>query len=133
MKARDELRATTLRLLSTTIHNAEIDKHEKLSEEEEITLVQKEVKKRQDAITLYKQGGAQEKADREEAEIKILKEFLPEEVSTSELEKLVEEAIQKTGASGMADMGKVIGMVKVQVGARAQGSTIAELVKAKLS
>ena len=133
MKAKDELRATTLRLLSTAIHNAEIDKHEKLSEEEEISLVQKEVKKRQDAIELYKQGGADEKVEREEAEMKVLKEFLPAEMAGDELEKVVDEAITKTGASGMADMGKVIGMVKGQVGAKAQGSTIAQIVKSKLS
>lgn len=133
MKSGDELRKTTLKLLSTAFHNAEIDKKDKLSEAEEVNIVQQEVKRRLDAIELYKKGGATEKANREEAEIKILKEFLPKEMSEKQLEKVVEETIEKTGASDMKDMGKVIGVVKSQVGARAQGSDIARVAKDKLS
>jgi hypothetical protein len=132
MKAKDELRTTTLKLLSTALHNAEIDKHGKLTSDEEIVLVQREVKKRQDAIVLYRQGGAEEKAKREEAEIVVLKEFLPEEMAREDLIKVIDTAIAKTGAEKVSDMGKIIGMVKAEVGAQAQGSTIAKLVKEKL-
>jgi len=133
LKSHDELRQTTLRLLSASLHNAQIDKRAKLSEEEEIIIVQKEVKKRIDAIVLYKRGGALDRAKREEAEIIILKEFLPEEITAGELEKIVNDTILQLNASSLSDMGKVIGAIKSKVGARAQGAVIAQLVKEKLS
>lgn len=131
-KGGDELRTTTLKLLSAALHNAEIAKIGKLTEEEEIAIVQREVKKRNDAIVLYKQGGALDRAEREQNEIVILQEFLPEQISESELEELVKAAISETQATDMKDMGKVIGLVKSKVGAKAQGSQIAEMVKKNL-
>lgn len=132
-KSGDELRTTTLKLLSAALHNAEIAKIGKLTEEEEIVIVQREIKKRSDAIVLYKQGGAIEKAKREEDETAILSEFLPEQMTPEALEKIIDEAIAQTGASTISDMGKVMALVKQQVGAQAPGATIAESVKRKLA
>lgn len=134
MKSGDELRTTTLRLLSAALHNAEIDKkREKLTEEEETAIVKREAKKRTDAIELYERGGAKEKAERERKELEILKEYLPEEMSDENLTKIVEETIKQSGASSMADMGKVMGMVMGKVKGQADGNRVSSIVKQKLS
>jgi len=134
MKSRDELRTTTLRLLSTALHNAEIDKkREKLTEEEEIAIVKREVKKRKDAIELYEKGGAKDKADRERKELEILKEYLPEEMGDEDLEKIVDESIKQMDAKSMADMGKVMGAVMGKVKGQADGNRVSAIVKKKLS
>lgn len=134
MKSGDELKTTTLKLLSTALHNAEIDKkREKLTEDEEIVIVKREVKKRKDAIELYEKGGAKEKAEREKKELEILKEYLPEEMSDEELSKIVEETIKQSGAKTMTDMGKVMGMVMGKVKGQADGNRVSSIVKQKLS
>jgi uncharacterized protein YqeY len=134
MKVGDKLRVETLKLLSSAFTNAEIaKKREKLNEEEEIKIVKSEVKKRQDAIELYEKGGAKDKAEKEKKEIKILQEYLPEQINDQELEKIVEDAIKEVGASPMADMGKVIGVVMKKVGSTADGNRVSSLVKKKLS
>lgn len=133
MKKGDELRATTLRLLSSELHNAKIDKRGDLTEEEELSIVQKEAKKRKDAIEAYEKAGAEEKAKREEEELSVLEEFLPEQLSDEELDKIVDEAIEATGAKGMSDMSNVIGDVMGKVKGKADGKRVSEIVKSKLS
>ena len=130
MKAGDRLRVETLKMLSAALTNAEIaKKREKLTEEEELKIVQSEINKRKDAIQLYKKGGAKQKAEKEEKEIQILRKFLPEQLSDEEIERIVEDAIKKVGASSIADMGKVMGMVMKEVGSRADGNRVSALVK----
>jgi uncharacterized protein YqeY len=133
VKAGNELRATTLRLLSSELHNAKIDKREALNEEEEISVVQKEIKKRKDAIEAYEKAGADEKAQREKDELAILKEFLPEQLSEQQLQELVDEAIEKTGAKQMSDIGKAIGYVVGKAKGQVEGVRVSKLVKKKLS
>jgi uncharacterized protein len=133
MKAHDDLRVSTLKLLSSALSYEKIAKMHDLSEEEEIAVVQKEVKKRKDAVELYRKGDAEEKAVKEEAEIQILKEFLPEEMTDNELTGLVEAAIAETGAKEMRDMGRVIVLVKEKTQGRADGARISQLVKNKLT
>src|SRR4030043_2193447 len=111
MKVKDEIRLSTLRMLSSALNYEFIAKQHKLSEEEEIAVVRKEVKKRNDAIEAYKKAGADDRAEKETAEKKILEEYLPAQMPDEELEKLVDEAINQTGAKTMQDMGKEIGMV----------------------
>ncbi len=132
MKAHDEIRVSTLKLLSSALSYEKINQMHDLSDEEEMAVVQKEVKKRNDAIKLYRQGGSEEKAAYEESELVILKEFLPEEMGEDELMGLVEAAIAETGAKEMRDMGKVITLVKEKVQGRAEGGKISEMVKQKL-
>ena len=133
MKARDSVRVSTLKMLSSELHNATIDNHNELSEEQELEVVKKEAKKRRDSIEAYEKAGREELAESEKQELKILEEYLPEQISDEELEKIVADSIDQTGASTMADMGKVMGLVKQKAGASADGSRIAELVKNKLS
>ncbi|MBU0570254.1 GatB/YqeY domain-containing protein [Patescibacteria group bacterium] len=141
MKARDELRVSTLKMLSSAIHYEEIKKRDltsddnregTLTEEEEMTVVRKEAKKRKDAIELYERGGADDKANREKEELKILQEYLPRELPDDEVAKIIDEAINKTGAKEMSDMGKVIGMVMGQTKGNVDGKRVSEIVKSKL-
>jgi hypothetical protein len=132
MKARDFLRTETLRMLSSSFNYERIALQHDLTEEEELGVIRKQAKQRRDSIEAYKKAGSEERAQKEEAELKILQEFLPPEMDRSELEKLVAEAVNATGASSMADMGKVIGAVKAKA-PNADGSTIAEIVKLKLN
>lgn len=132
MRAHDELRVSTLKLLYSALKYEKIAKMHDLSDQEELAVVQKEVKKRKDAIALYRQGGSEEKAAYEESELVILKEFLPEEMEESELVNLVNSVIEETGATLIKDMGKVMSLVKEKAAGKADGGKIAELVKSKL-
>lgn len=133
MKAKDEIRLSTLKLLSSALHNAEIDKRGDLSEEEEMEVVRREAKKRKDAIEAYENAGAKDRAEKEKKELGILQKYLPAELGDEELEKIVEEAISAIGAENMKDMGKIIGMVMSKAKGRADGKKVAEMVKNKLS
>jgi len=132
MKARDEIRVSTLRLLLSAFNYERIDKQHELTDSEEEVVIRKEAKKRRDAIEAYKKAGADDRARKEQKELEILQEFLPPEMSEEELTKIVESAISKTGAVALSDMGKVIGMVKGRA-PDADGARIAEIVKNKLS
>lgn len=131
MKAHDEVRVSTLRLLSSAFNYEFIAKQHKLTEEEELVVIQKQAKQRRDSIEAYKKAGAEDRAAREEAELKILQEFLPPEIDEATLSKLVEEAINLSGAKTTSDMGRVIGMVKAKA-PNADGSKIAQIVSSKL-
>ncbi len=133
MKARDEIRLSTLKMLLAALHNAKIEKREDLNEEEELMAVRKEAKKRQDAIEAYEKVKREDRAEQEKKELAILKEFLPKGLSDKELTKMVEEAISATKAETMKDMGKVIGVVMGKAKGRADGKKVSELVRSKLS
>lgn len=133
MKAKESIRLSTLRMLSSEIHNAEIDKGEQLSEKEELSVVRKEVKKRRDAIEAYAQAGRSELVEREEAELKVLNEFMPKQMSEEEVEKTVSQIISKLDANSMSEMGRVIGAVMNKIGDRADGTLVSKIVKQKLS
>lgn len=133
LKARDEIRLSTLRLLSSALNYEFIAKQHKLSEEEELVVVGREAKKRKDAIEAYEKAGAKDRAEKEKKELTILEEYLPEQMKDEELTKLVEEAISLTGATTIADMGKVMAAVMSKVQGRADGGRVSSLVKQKLS
>jgi uncharacterized protein len=133
MKKRDEIRLSTLRLLSASLHNAKIAKMGDLTEQEELEIVRKEAKKRQDAIEAYENVGAKDRADKERKELEILKEYLPAEMNDTDLEKIVDEAIAKVKASSPQDMGKVMAAVMPEVKGRADGKKVSALVQKKLS
>jgi uncharacterized protein len=145
MKARDELRLSTLRMLSSALHNAKIDKRRDLTEEEEMAIVGKEAKKRRDAIEAYEKlkdlktekqktgASLEDRISREADELKILGEFLPEQMEESELSDLIDQVIKEIKPEGMRDMGKVIGLVKEKAGGTAEGARVAEMVKSKLT
>ena len=133
LKAKDEIRLSTLRLLSSALNYEFIAKQHKLSKEEELVVVGREAKKRKDAIEAYEKAGAMDRAEKEKKELLILEKYLPAQMADEELTKLVEEAISQTGATTIADMGKVMGAVMAKVQGRADGGRASSLVKQKLS
>lgn len=132
MKAGDSVRVSTLKLLSNAIHNEEIAKQAGLTPEEELQIVRRQVKQREEAIELYKKGGRQELVDKETAELAVLKEFLPAEMSEDEIAKIVDEVISQTKASGMQDFGRVMGAVMGKLKGQASGDVVAEVVRKRL-
>lgn len=134
LKDKDELTTLVLRQLKTSITNAEIANSRKdLSEEQVIKIFRSEVKKRKEAAKLYFQGGREELAAKENAEIEVIKKYLPAEISEDQIKAKVTEIVEKLGASGMQDMGKVIGAVVKELGGAADGSIVSKLVKEQLS
>lgn len=131
--ARDEIKVSTLRLLLSEIHNSEIAKGEELSDEDIISVIQREVKKRKEATASFRQGSREEAARKEETEQKVLEAYLPSQLSNEELTKIVEDSINELGAKTMADMGKVIGLVISKVKGQADGGMVSAFVKERLS
>ena len=129
MLAKDAARLGTLRLLKSAIGYTEIErKADKLSDGDFIAVVQKEVKKRRDSIEQFEKGGRVELAEKERAEIAVLESFLPQPLSSEELEQLIKATIQELGATGKKDMGPVIKAVQAKVAGRADGKTISGMV-----
>lgn len=131
MKAHNEVKVSTLRLLSSAFNYEKIAKQHELTEEEELVVIRKEVKQRRDSIEAYDKAGRSDLSEKEKAELEILQEFLPPEMSDEELSKIVEEAISAINPTGMQDIGKVIGYVRGKAPS-ADGGKVAGLVKAKL-
>ncbi len=131
MKAHDAVRTSTLKMLSAEIHNYQID-HPEMTDEEELSVIKKEAKKRKDSIEAYLKANLNNRVESEQAELKILQEFLPEETSDADLEKFVNEVISETHAKVIKEMGMVIGKVMQKAKGNADGGKVAELVKQKL-
>jgi len=129
MLAKDAERLNTIRMLKSAIGYVQIErKNENLSDSDLIAIVQKEVKKRRDSVEQYESGGRPELAEKEKKEIAVLEEFLPQALSIGELEVLVKEAFQESGATSKRDMGKVIKLAQTKAAGGAEGKTISELV-----
>ena len=137
MKARDERRVSTLRLVNAALKNADIEAQGKgkhaLSDEELLGLLQKLIKQRQEAIELYDKAGRTELADRERGEIEIITSYLPKQMSEAEAQAAVGEAIKATGATSIKDMGKVMAVLKQDYAGRLDFGKASGLVKAMLS
>lgn len=131
---RRELEVSVLRMLLSEIKYLKIQKGvEELEDKDLLQVIQKELKKRKEAEESFKTGGRMDSAEKEGLEAKILEKYLPEQISDSELETQIDEAIRKTGASSMQDMGKVIGMVMANVGSGADGLRVSSMIKNKLA
>ena len=129
MLAKDADKLSTLRLLKSALGYVQIErKTETLPDADFVSLVQKEVKKRRDAIEQYEKGGRPELAAKEKSEIPVLETFLPKALSPEELEQLVKATIAETGATSKKDMGPVIKAVQAKAAGRADGKTISGLV-----
>jgi uncharacterized protein len=133
MLARDNERRDALRLLLSSLRNAEKELQRPLSEEEELQVLQRERKRRIEAADAFRSGGRPERAESEERELAILEEFMPEPLSEEELEEIVDDAIAENGATSMRDFGRVMADVMPQVSGRADGSVVSQLVKEKLA
>ena len=134
MRVKNELRLSVLRMLSSAMHNREIEKRakggaEELSEEEVVVSIRSEVKKRRDAITEFTKGGRQDLVDKESAELKILEEYLPQELAEEEIEKIVREVITAAGMAGQKDFGRAMGEVMKKIKGRASGDRVSGVVR----
>ena len=133
MKNKDELKKNTVTMIRAAIKQIEVDKRVELEDNDIIDIISKEAKKRKDALAEFEKAGRQDLIDQTNAELALIKAYLPEELSTEELTKIIEDTIAEVGAETMKDMGKVMQAVKSKTAGRADGKTINEIVKAKLS
>ena len=133
MLARDGARRDALRLIVSSLKSAEKDLQRPLSDEEELQVLQRERKKRQEAAQAFRDAGREEQAAGEESELAILEEFMPEPLSEDELERIVDDAIAENKATNMRDMGRVMADVMPQIAGRADGSAVSQLVREKLA
>ncbi len=135
MKAKDSAKLEALRAVKSAIllANTESSSKDGLTEEEEMKLLQKLVKQRKESAEIYKEQGREDLAEPELKQAEVIEEFLPEQMSEAEIEAKVDEIIAKTGASGMQDMGKVMGMATGELAGKADGKTISTIVRKKLS
>jgi uncharacterized protein len=134
MKGRDELRAATLRMALTAITTEEVAGKQArvLSDEEVLTVLARETRKRREAADAFTEGGRTDRAERELAESDVLKEYLPEQLSDAELAEVVAAAVAETGAAGPKAMGQVMKVVNPKVKGRAEGSRVAAEVRRQL-
>jgi len=132
-KAKDKIRLSALRLIKSAVHNREIDAHHELTDTELLQVLSSLVKQRQDSIEQFKKGNRQDLVDKEEAELKVIKGFMPEQMSGEEIEAEISKAIAETGAAGIKDMGKVMKALMPKTTGKADGKLVSELVKKRLS
>ena len=134
MKAKDSETLEALRAVKGAIILAKTDNgQQEITEEQEVKLVQKLVKQRKDSAQLYREQNREDLAEPEEKQAEVISQFLPEQLSEAEIEAKVEDIIAQTGAEGMKDMGKVMGIASQQLAGKADGKTISIIVKKKTS
>ena len=135
MKSKDTVALESLRAVKSALllANTDAGAKEELSEEDEVKLLQRLVKQRKESAAIYKEQGRADLAEPELAQAAIIEKFLPAQLSNEEIEKVVGDVIAQTGAEGMKDMGKVMGIVSQKLAGQADGKTISSIVKAKLA
>jgi len=133
MRAHDNERRDALRLIVSSLKSAEKELLRPLSDDEALQVLQRERKKRVEAAEAFRSAGREEQAAKEEAELEILEEFMPEPLSEDELERIVDDAIAENKATSMRDMGRVMADVMPQIAGRADGSAVSQLVREKLA
>ncbi len=132
MKGGEKARLGVIRLITAAIKQREVDERIELDDEQVLVVLDKMVKQRRDSIKQYTDAGREDLAAIEEAEVEIIQTYLPAALSEDEIAAIVEAAIAQTGASSMADMGKVMGIVKPQVQGRGDMGAVSGIVKQKL-
>jgi uncharacterized protein YqeY len=135
MRAKDTLKLEALRAIKSAVLLAKTASagDAELSEEEEIKLLQKLVKQRKDSALIFREQNRDDLATPEEAQAEVIAKFLPEQLTTEAIEKIIDDIIAKTGAEGMKDMGKVMGMASKEMEGKADGKTISTIVKQRLN
>lgn len=134
MKAKDQAALRSIRAVKAALLLMKTDgTGAEITEEKEIKLLQKLVKQRQDSLTIYEEQGREDLAVTEREEIAVISKYLPEQMSTEDLTALIKDIIAQTGAEGMKDMGKVMGMASAKLAGKADGKTISSVVKGLLS
>ena len=133
MRAGDAGRRDALRLILASLKSAEKDLLRPLHEDEELQVLQRERKRRIEAAEAFRGGGREEQAAKEDAELAVLEEFMPEPLSEEELERILDDAIAENGATSMRDMGRVMKDVMPQVAGRADGTVVSQMLREKLA
>lgn len=133
MLAKDKARLGAIRLLMAEIKQREVDSRIELNDEDILAVVTKMVKQRRDSISQFEAAGRQDLADKESAEIVVLQKFLPQQLTADEIAALIEQAITESGAAVMADMGKVMAVLKPKIQGRADVGAVSAQVKTRLA
>ena len=133
MRAKDQVSLSTIRLINAAIKQFEVDERTEADDAKVISILTKMVKQRKDSAKIYTEAGRQDLADKENAEIEILNRYLPQMMSAEEIKTAVEAAVAETGASGMADMGKVMGVLKTRLAVKADMGEVNKILKAALT
>ena len=133
MRAKDQVSLSTIRLINAAIKQFEVDERTEADDAKVISILTKMVKQRKDSAKIYTEAGRQDLADKENAEIEILNRYLPQMMSAEEIKTVVEAAIAETGASGMADMGKVMGVLKTRLAGKADMGEVNKVLKTALT
>jgi hypothetical protein len=133
MRAHDALRRDVLRMAEAAVYSVEKKERRELSDDEVVGVIAREVKTRRESVEAFRAGGREDLATKEEAEIAILSEFLPRQLSDDEIRALVDEAIAQTGASTVKDLGRVMGAVSPKTRGRADGKRVSEIVAQSLA
>ncbi len=133
MKARDKERLATIRLIQAEFKRVEVDERIDIDDARALSILDKMVKQRRDSSTQYRDAGREELAVKEDAEIAVIQEFLPEQLSAADIEALIDEALAGIDATGMAAMGPLMGAIKPKLQGRADMGEVSKLVKAKLT
>ena len=133
MRAKDQLSLSTIRLINAAIKQYEVDERTEADDAKVIALITKMVKQRKDSAKIYTDAGRQDLADKENAEIEVINRYLPQMMSAAEIEQAVAAAVTQTGAAGMADMGKVMGILKTSLAGKADMGEVNKILKAALS
>jgi len=133
MRERDAERRDALRLILASLRGAEKELMRPLSDDEELQVLQRERKKRLEAAEAFRAAGREEQAEKEEDELDILEDYMPEPLSEDEIEEIVDNVIAEVGATNVRDLGRVMADVMPQVAGRADGSAVSQLVRGKLA
>ncbi|MGD8925303.1 MAG: GatB/YqeY domain-containing protein [Thioalkalispiraceae bacterium] len=133
MRSKDKERLATLRLITAAIKQKEVDERIELDDAGALSVLEKMLKQRKDSIEQFGKAGRDDLIAKEEAEVTVIQEYMPEQMSEAEIAAIVDAAVASTGAESMKDMGKVMGQVKPQVAGKADMGLVSKLVKAKLS
>jgi len=133
MRAREKERTDTLRMTLASLRSAEKELQRPLKEDEELQVLQRERKRRTEAAQAFRVGDRPDQADKEERELAVIEEFMPEPMSEDDVERIIDDAIAETGATSLRDLGRVMADVMPQVAGRADGSTVSQLVREKLA
>jgi uncharacterized protein YqeY len=132
-RARDDQRRDALALVLNALRSAEKELQRALSDEESLQVLQRERKKRVEAMEAFDAAGREEQADREEFELDVIEEFMPDQLTEEELEEIVDDVIAEVGATSIRDLGRVMADVMPRVSGRADGSVVSQLVREKLA
>ena len=132
-KAKDKVRLSAIRMIKTGIHNKEIDLKRKMNEAEFLQLLSTMVKQRKDSIDQFQKGGRIDLVEKEAAELKVIQEFMPEQMSEEDVDREIEMVIKEVGAVGIKDMGKVMKVLMPKLTGKTDGKMVGEKVKGKLS